>query len=164
MWIDSWACQKIPVVTKRRSNNYLELPRENVSGNMIRSHWTWLTWKFFMVWFHKIFKSIFHKRPLCPKNIVKIAISEMKSNTEQKIKLEQLHKVGSECKLNSWQDSSVGWHVWTESSGRGFKSDLGQFSIATSKNHSVMNTISISSFRYTHVIIFTRFLLNIRSD
>ena len=29
-------------------------------------------------------------------------------NTEQKMKLEQLYKVGSDCELNSWPDSSVG--------------------------------------------------------
>ena len=34
--------------------------------------------------------------------------AEMKSDTEQTIKLEWLYKVGSECKLNSWPDSSVG--------------------------------------------------------
>ena len=36
---------------------------------MILSHWPCLTWKFFIVWFHKILKLIFHKEPLCPKNI-----------------------------------------------------------------------------------------------
>ena len=35
------------------------------------------------------------------------AIVVMKSDTEQKMKLEVLYKVGSECKLNSWPDSSV---------------------------------------------------------
>ena len=35
------------------------------------------------------------------------AIAEMKSDTEQTMKLEWLYKVGSECKLNSWLDSSV---------------------------------------------------------
>ena len=33
-------------------------------------------------------------------------------------------------------------------SGRGFKSDSGQLSTATSKNPSVVNTICINSFRY----------------
>ena len=37
-------------------------------------------------------------------------------------------------------------------SGRGFKSHSGQLSVATSENHSVLNTISINSFCYTHVI------------
>ena len=36
---------------------------------------------------------------------------------------------------------------------------LGQLSIATSKNPSVMNTICINSFRYTHVITSTKFRL-----
>ena len=39
----------------------------------------------------------------------------------------------------------------------GFKSHSGQFSIATSKNPSVMNTTCINSFRYTHVITSTKF-------
>ena len=30
------------------------------------------------------------------------AIAEMKSDTEQMMKLEQLYKGGSECELNSW--------------------------------------------------------------
>ena len=62
-------CQKNPVVTNLSSNNYLELPKENLSGNMILSHSPCLTWKFFIVWFHKILKLIFHKEPLYPKNI-----------------------------------------------------------------------------------------------
>ena len=32
-------------------------------------------------------------------------------DTEQTKKLEQLYKVGSECKLNSWTDDSVGYSV-----------------------------------------------------
>ena len=36
------------------------------------------------------------------------AIAEIKLDTEQTMKLELLHKVGSECELNSWPDSSVG--------------------------------------------------------
>ena len=35
------------------------------------------------------------------------AIAEMKSDTEQTMKLEYLYKVGSECELNAWSDSSV---------------------------------------------------------
>ena len=34
-------------------------------------------------------------------------IVEMKLDTEQTMKLEYLYKVGSECNLNSWPDSSV---------------------------------------------------------
>ena len=41
----------------------------------------------------------------------------------------------------------------------GFKSHSGQLSIATSKNLSVMNTICINSFRYTHVITSTKLRL-----
>ena len=36
------------------------------------------------------------------------AITEMKLDTEQTMKLEYLYKVGSECEFNSWPDSSVG--------------------------------------------------------
>ena len=49
----------------------------------------------------------------------------------------------------TWPDSSVGWSVWTEFRGRGFKCHSGQLFIATSKNLSVVNTICTSSFRYT---------------
>ena len=44
-----------------RSNNYLELSRENILENMMLPHWPYLTWKFVMVWFHKRLKLIFHK-------------------------------------------------------------------------------------------------------
>ena len=33
--------------------------------------------------------------------------AEMKSDTEQMMKLEWLYKVGSDCELNLWPDSSV---------------------------------------------------------
>ena len=33
-------------------------------------------------------------------------MAEMKSDTEQMMKLEWLYKVDSECKLNSWPDRS----------------------------------------------------------
>ena len=36
------------------------------------------------------------------------AIVEIKCDTEQTMKLEQLYKVGPEWELNSWPDSSVG--------------------------------------------------------
>ena len=36
------------------------------------------------------------------------AIAEMKLDIEQTMRLEELYKVGSECELNSWPDSSVG--------------------------------------------------------
>ena len=44
-----------------------------------------------------------------------------------------------------------------EFSGRGFKSHSGQLSIATSNNPSLVNTICIISFRYTHVITSRKF-------
>ena len=54
---------------RRRSNNYLELPRENGLGNSILSHWPCLMWYFIMVWFHKFLELVFHKQPSCPKKI-----------------------------------------------------------------------------------------------
>ena len=48
---------------------------------------------------------------------------------------------------------------WTEFSGRWFKSHSGQLLIAASKNPSVVNTIDISSFFYTHVITSRKFRL-----
>ena len=38
------------------------------------------------------------------------AIAEMKSDTEQTMKLDELYKVGSECDLNLWPDRPVGWN------------------------------------------------------
>ena len=64
----------------------------------------------------------------------------MKPDTEQTIKLQYLYKVGSECELNSWPDSSAGQSVQMEFSGHGFISYSGQLSIATSKNPSMVNT------------------------
>ena len=53
---------KNPAVSKAiRSNNYFELSKENVLGNMMLSHWLLFTWKFFMIWFHKILKLISQK-------------------------------------------------------------------------------------------------------
>ena len=36
------------------------------------------------------------------------AAAEMKPDTEHTMELELLYKVGSECELNSWPDSSLG--------------------------------------------------------
>ena len=87
------------------------------------------------------------------------AIAEMKCDTEQTMKLQELYKVCSEYELNSWPDSSVGWSVWTELTGRSFKFHSRQLSIVTSENPSVMNTISINSFRHTYVITSTKLRL-----
>ena len=86
------------------------------------------------------------------------------NDTEQTMKLEYLYKVGSECDLNPWPDSSVGCSVLTEFIGRGFKSHSGRLSIATSNGSSVVNTIYISSFRYTYVITSRKFRLDKRGD
>ena len=70
--IDSRTCQKWRILLSARPRfnyNYLELSKENVLRNMMLSHWPCFTWKFFMIWFHKIFKLIFQKQPSCPRNI-----------------------------------------------------------------------------------------------
>ena len=92
------------------------------------------------------------------------ATAEMERDTEQTMKLEYLYKVGSECDLNPWPDSSVGCSVLTEFIGRGFKSHSGRLSIATSNGSSVVNTIYISSFCYTYVITSRKFRLDKRGD
>ena len=43
-------------------------------------------------------------------------------------------------------------YILTKVSGRGFKSQSSQLSLATSKNPTVVNTMYISSFCYTHKI------------
>ena len=75
------------------------------------------------------------------------AMAKVKLDTEQRIKLQWLYKVGPESELNSWPDSS------TEFSGRGFKSYPGQLSIATSKNPSVVTTIYIY-YIYIYIYIY----------
>ena len=58
--IDSRTCQKQRILLSARPRcnyNYLELSKENVLRNML-SHWSCSTWKFFMIWFHKILKII----------------------------------------------------------------------------------------------------------
>ena len=61
LWIGSSTYQKwrILLSARQRSNNYLEFSKENVLENMMLSHLPCFTWKFFMVWFHKIIKLIF---------------------------------------------------------------------------------------------------------
>ena len=36
---------------------------------MMLSHWSFFTWKFFIIWFHKILKQMFQKQLLYPRNI-----------------------------------------------------------------------------------------------
>ena len=71
LWIDSRTCQKYRILlsARQRSDNYLELSKENVLGNMMLSHWSCFTGKFLMIWFHKILKLIFQKQPPCSRNI-----------------------------------------------------------------------------------------------
>ena len=69
-WIDSRTCQKKKILlsARKRSNNYLKLSKENFLGNMMLSHWPCITWKFFMIWLHKILKLIFQKQLSSPGN------------------------------------------------------------------------------------------------
>ena len=71
LWIDSRTCQKCSILlsARQKSNNYLELSKENVLRNMMLLHWPCFTLKFFMILFHKIFKLVFQKQPSCPRNI-----------------------------------------------------------------------------------------------
>ena len=61
LWIDSMICQKYRMLVSvtQMSNNYLELWKENVLGNMILSLWPCFTWKLIMIWFHKILQLTF---------------------------------------------------------------------------------------------------------
>ena len=76
----------------------------------------------------------------------------MKSDTEQTMRLEQLYKVGSDCELNSWPNSSVGQSVCT------FKTHSGQLSISTSNNPSVVNNIP-HIYIYIYIYIYNCFKL-----
>ena len=61
LWRDSRTCQKWRILLSARPRfnyNYLELSKENVLRNMMLSHWSCFTWKFFMILFHKILKLI----------------------------------------------------------------------------------------------------------
>ena len=91
-------------------------------------------------------------------------MAEMKCDTGQLIKLELLYKNRPEFELKSCSDRSVGYSVWTGFSGYRFKCHSGQLSIATSRNPSVVNTICISSFSNTHVIMYRKLSLNKHGD
>ena len=67
-------------------------------------------------------------------------LAEIKPDIEQMMKLEQLYKVGPECRLRSWYDRSVGQRIRTKFCGRGFKSLTSRFSVATSRNPALVNT------------------------
>ena len=57
LWRDSRTCQilsRILLSIRQRSNNYLEISKENFWGNIMLSHWPYFAWKFFMICFHKI--------------------------------------------------------------------------------------------------------------
>ena len=87
------------------------------------------------------------------------AIAEIKSETEQKDEI----GVAVQTWLSaSWTDGLIAQSVraseWN-SVVMGFKFHPGQLSIATSKNPSVVNTICIRSFHYSHVITSAKFQL-----
>ena len=65
---------------------------------------------------------------------------EQNENFGKKMKWVKLYKVGSESKLNSWPDISVGQSFWTEFNGHKFKFPSSQLSIATSKSPTLVNT------------------------
>ena len=94
----------------------------------------------------------------------RIQTSETKCDTEHIMKLKWLYKNSSECELNSWPDSGVGYSLRSRFSGCEFKSHLGQLSIATSKNPPVLKTICISSFSNAHVIAYRKPGLNKRGN
>ena len=66
LWIDSKTCQKKTILL---SASLFELLKENVLGDMMLSYWPCFTWKFFMIWLHKVLKLIFERPPSSPKNI-----------------------------------------------------------------------------------------------
>ena len=70
LWIDfrAFRMYRILLSARQRPNNYLEFSKENVLGNIMLSLWLCITWKFFMICFHKILKLIFQKYP-CHRNI-----------------------------------------------------------------------------------------------
>ena len=57
------------IARKTFSNNLEQMQKQMFWGNMTLSHWLCFTWKFFMIWFHKILKLIFQKPSSCPRNI-----------------------------------------------------------------------------------------------
>ena len=71
LWINSRTYQKYRILlsSRKKSDNYLELSKENVFRNMMLSHWQGFTWKFFIIWFHKILKLIFQRQLSCPRNM-----------------------------------------------------------------------------------------------
>ena len=66
----------------------------------------------------------------------------------KEMKLEGLYKFFFESELNSLPENSAVYGVSIKFSGAGFNSQSRQFSLATSKTPSVVNTICINSFHY----------------
>ena len=67
-----------------------KLLKENVFGDMMLSQWPCFTWKFFMLWFHKILKLVFQNQPSCPRNI---ALKTLKRNIYFDFSVEHVLKV-----------------------------------------------------------------------
>ena len=87
-----WTCQKWRILLSARqgSSNYLELSKETFGGwgDLMQSHWPCLTWKFIMIWFHKILKLIFQKQPSCPRVICTEHWKKLPNLTTSKILVE----------------------------------------------------------------------------
>ena len=90
--------------------------------------------------------------------------AEMKFDTEQIMKLDWQYKVGSECELNIWPNSSVCKSVWKRFTGCCFKCNSGQRSKTSSENPSVVNINLISSFCYTRVNTYRKLRLMKRGE
>ena len=56
--------------------------------------------------------------------------------------------------MNSWPDSSLGYSIWTEFSGLGFKSHSVHLYKATSANPSVMNNTHTNTQTHIHTHIY----------
>ena len=69
--IDSRTYQKqnILLSARQKSSNYLEPSKENVLVKYDAATLSMFYLKFFMIWFHKIFKLIFQTQPPCPRNV-----------------------------------------------------------------------------------------------
>ena len=87
-----WTCQKWRILLSARqgSSNYLELSKQTFGGwgDLMQSHWPCLTWKFIMIWFHKILKLIFQKQPSCPRVICTEHWKKLPNLTTSKILVE----------------------------------------------------------------------------
>ena len=61
--------QSILLSARQKSSNYLEPSKENVLVKYDAATLSMFYLKFFMIWFHKMFKLIFQTQPPCPRNV-----------------------------------------------------------------------------------------------